>query len=158
MKKIIIASDSHGNKKIFDKIFNDLKFDYFLFLGDGIEDLGIYINDERVKAVRGNCDFFSNEKYDGYLKVEDILIFYTHGANYSVKSTLKNLYDQASKLQANLACYGHTHRFSIDKINNTTLLNCGALSRFRGGNEECAIVTINGGNFYIENLVYLLGY
>jgi len=154
MKKIIIASDSHGNKKIIDKIFNELEFDYFLFLGDGIEDLGTYLYDERVKIVRGNCDFFSNEKYDGYIKVEDVLIFYTHGANYSVKTTMYKLYEQVSKLPVNLACYGHTHLFNIQEINNITFLNCGALCSHRGGNEEFAIVTINNEKFYIEKYTF----
>ena len=154
MKKVIVASDSHGNKKIIDRIFNELEFDYFLFLGDGIDDLGIYVNDERVKIVRGNCDFFSHEKYDSYLQIEDVLIFYTHGANYGVKSSIRPLYNQASTLPVQLVCYGHTHLFNIEKLGNITFLNCGALCNHRGGNEEFAIVTINGGNFYIEKYTF----
>ena len=63
--RIMLISDSHGNKLGIDKIFSTQKFDYLFFMGDGLNDLGDYIYLDNVFAVSGNCDFFSkvdNEK------------------------------------------------------------------------------------------------
>ena len=150
MKKIVVVSDSHGNSRVFDRIFSEVEFDHLIFLGDGINDLGIYENDERVKIVRGNCDFFSPEKYESFLSVENVLIFFTHGHEYSVKSTLTRLYNRIEGLPVNIVCYGHTHRFSEDKINNITFHNPGSISCVRGGAGTYSVITVDGKNFSIQ--------
>ena len=86
--KILVVSDSHGNKKGIEKIFQTLQFDYFLFLGDGLKDLGDYIYLDNVFAVAGNCDYFSSEPIERVFNANGVLIFYTHGHKYSVKSSL----------------------------------------------------------------------
>lgn len=149
MKKIVVISDSHGNSKAIDRIFNEIKFDYLLYLGDGLSDLGIYVNDERVKLVRGNCDFFSREKIDNIVAIDNIIIFMTHGDKYGVKSTLRNLYNQVKDLRPNIVCYGHTHRFSNENLDGITFLNPGSLSSSRGSNSY-AIINIEGEIFSIE--------
>jgi len=150
MKKIVVISDSHGNSKAIDKIFNEVEFDYLLFLGDGIDDLGIYINDERVKVVRGNCDFFSKEKYEAFIGIEKTLIFYTHGNNYGVKQTLIELYNRVKDSPVTLVCYGHTHRYNLNKINNITFLNPGSISSTRCSESTYSIITVDGENFSIQ--------
>ena len=55
--KIVIISDSHGNKLAIDTVFKTIEFDYLFFLGDGLNDLGDYIYLDNVIAVSGNCDF-----------------------------------------------------------------------------------------------------
>ena len=149
MKKVIVISDSHGNKKAIDKIFEEFEFDHLLFLGDGISDLGIYANDERVKVVRGNCDFFSNEKVDNCVVVDNVVIFMTHGDKYGVKSTLRYLYDQVKELKPDIVCFGHTHQFFNQLIDNILFLNPGSLSSTRG-NSDYLIINIEGKNFSIE--------
>jgi len=109
MKKIIVISDSHGNKNSIDKIFSSLDFDYLIHLGDGIDDLGTYVYDERVKLVRGNCDFLSKEKTESFLMVEKVLIFFTHGHEYGVKYTTSPLLKRTLGTNTNLILYGHTH-------------------------------------------------
>lgn len=150
MKKVVVVSDSHGNKNLIDKIFSEIEFDYLLFLGDGIDDLGIYINDERVKIVRGNCDFFSKEKYEQFLCIEKVVIFMTHGNDYGVKYTLSNLYNRIKDTPSNLVLYGHTHRFDTSTINNICFHNPGSISTSRGGASSYSIITINNENFSIQ--------
>ena len=150
MKKVIVISDTHGNKKIFDHIFQNIDFDHLLFLGDGIADLGVYVNDPRVKVVRGNCDFFSHEKTEAFLSVENVLIFYTHGHNYSVKFSLKHLINRVEEIPTNIVCFGHTHKFVNETYNSTTFLNPGSASLNRSSSPSYAIITIRGENFSIE--------
>ena len=150
MKKVIVISDVHGNSKAVDKIFNEIEFDYLLFLGDGLSDLGIYENDERVKLVRGNCDFFSDEKIDRWVVIEDVNIFMTHGDKYGVKSTLRNLYNQVKDFKPNIVCFGHTHQFFNQNIDDIVFLNPGALSSSRGGNSSYVAMAVDGKKFSIE--------
>jgi len=154
MKKVIVISDSHGNKDAIDKIFNNFQFDYLLFLGDGIADLGTYIYDERVKVVRGNCDFFSNEKTDGFIQIEDVLIFYTHGHKYSVKNSTLPLLQRLDGLKVNIALYGHTHKYNQNNINNTLLINAPALSNTRGGENAFILIEIDKSNFSIQKISF----
>lgn len=56
--KIAIISDSHGERNGMNALFEKDDFDYLFFLGDGLSDLGAYVNLDNVFAVSGNCDFF----------------------------------------------------------------------------------------------------
>ena len=42
--RIILVSDSHGNKDGIVKLINNESCDYLFFLGDGLSDLGVYEN------------------------------------------------------------------------------------------------------------------
>lgn len=136
MRKIIVVSDSHGNKTGIDKIFGTEKFDYFLFLGDCLSDLGCYANLENVLKVRGNCDFFSGESSYGILQVEGVKVFYCHGHEYSVKSGIGAIVNAGKCVEANLVLYGHTHRFAHEMVGNIHVVNCPALSKTRGGDNS----------------------
>ena len=57
--RILLVSDSHGNRDGIEKLIENEQFDYLFFLGDGLSDLGLYDNIENIIAVSGNCDFFS---------------------------------------------------------------------------------------------------
>ena len=123
--KLILLSDSHGNKKAIDKIFEKESFDYLFFMGDGLSDLGTYINLENVYAVSGNCDFFSKVENEKVLDLCGYKIFLTHGNRYGVKSNLNLLVERAQEVGANLVFYGHTHRKHIEKIGETYFINPG---------------------------------
>ena len=127
MTKIIVFSDSHGAKANIDKLINENNFDYLIFLGDGLNDLNLYENLPNLKKVRGNCDYFSFEKDELFLKLENKNILITHGNNYGVKRGLGALIKYAYSIDANIVLYGHTHRFAIDEINNIYFLNPGSL-------------------------------
>ena len=133
MKKIIVVSDSHGNKQGIDQIFQKEEFDYFLFLGDCLGDLGTYAHLENMLAVRGNCDFFSSAPSYGILQVEGVKVFYCHGHEYSVKSGLGGVVNAGKCIDADLVLFGHTHRFLHEVVDNMHVVNCPALGRVRGG-------------------------
>ena len=142
MKRIVVVSDSHGNKQGIEKIFNTEKFDYFMFLGDCLGDLGLYSNLDNVLKVKGNCDFFSNEKTYGLLEVEGVKIFFTHGHEFSVKKNYSQVASAGKCLGANLVLCGHTHKFYNDIVNGVRVVNCPALSFARGGKNKFLVIEI----------------
>ena len=62
-----------------------------------------------------------------------LLIFYTHGHLFSVKTGLYDLADAARARGADIALYGHTHEPALTQIDGVWLFNPGALSYTRGG-------------------------
>ena len=149
MKKVIVISDTHGNTSGINKVIGG-DFDYLFFLGDCVSDLGTLVNDPRVKVVRGNCDFFSAEKRDLIVQVEDMLMFLTHGDEYGVKMTLSRLYDKVKELQPALVLFGHTHRAEDVVYNGIRFVNPGALSSVRGGVNSYLVINIDGDKYFIE--------
>ena len=101
MKRLVIVSDSHGNAKALEKLLPLIEENhYFVFLGDGIADLGKVLEQADKKTVfcRGNCDFFARVDEDGVLEVENIKIFYCHGHKYGVKLGLSKLARETKEL------------------------------------------------------------
>lgn len=123
--KLILISDSHGNKAGIDKIFKNKEFDYLFFMGDGLSDLGTYINLNNVYAVSGNCDFFSKVDNEKYVELDGIKIFMTHGNKYGVKSTIDHIVSRGKELGVDFVFYGHTHRRNIENIDNIYFINPG---------------------------------
>lgn len=149
MKKIIVISDTHGNISGINEVVKQ-GYDYLFFLGDCVSDLGTLINDERVKVVRGNCDFFSNERRDTVVQIENVLMFLTHGDEYGVKTTLNRLYDKVKELNPQLVLFGHTHRCEDVVYNGIRFVNPGSLSSVRGGANSYLKITIDGDKYFIE--------
>ena len=116
--RIILVSDSHGNRDSLERLIENEKFDYLFFLGDGLNDLGLYDNLENVIAVSGNCDFFSVIPNERILQIGGYSILVTHGNKYSVKSSLSKIKEKAESEGVNLVFFGHTHKPTIEIINN----------------------------------------
>lgn len=133
MKSIVIISDSHGNVKNLEKllpIFNEN--DFVVHLGDGIGDMRFLLRQEetlynKFYGCAGNCDFSSPYPLEGIFSVENVDIFYCHGHNYRVKSTLAELAQRAKQKGCQVALYGHTHTPNITEIDGVTLINPGSL-------------------------------
>ena len=124
--KIVAISDSHGNKSGVEKLFEQNKFDYLFFLGDGIKDLGDYIYLSNVYAVSGNCDFLSNYPNERIFTLNGIKFLITHGNKYSVKQTLNYLKEKAMQEEVDIVLFGHTHNKFIEKFNNILFINPGS--------------------------------
>ena len=127
MSKILVVSDSHGAKKHMDELIQK-NYDYILFLGDGLKDLGVYINLNNCYCVKGNCDVFA---YDFALSqtifIDGIKIFITHGHEFGVKQGTETLQTYLNNKGFKIVCFGHTHRKIIQIINDSLYLNPGAI-------------------------------
>ena len=148
MKKIVVISDSHGNRQALDgldTIF--LESDLIIHLGDTSSD-GNYIRSkypDKTVVINGNCDFVSVGEKEKVISIEGVNIFACHGHMYSVKSTLSRLAARAKELECNIALYGHTHNAREDEIDKVTLLNPGTLSRYSG--KSYLYLVVNGDKF-----------
>ncbi len=132
MKKLIIFSDTHGNKKGINGLRGLIaENDYAVHLGDGASDAWEIRKEypEKVYGCAGNCDFFSPLPTEGIIEVERLRIFYTHGHKYGVKNGLQALVEAAKRRDCDIALYGHTHIADIRKIEGVTLVNPGTLYR-----------------------------
>lgn len=123
--KVLIFSDSHGQKQIMAEIAARENPSLILHLGDYEEDaLGTFGN-IRVLKVKGNCDYNSVEEEVRRFDLGDVKIFMTHGHRYRVKFELDTLTKAALETGANLILFGHTHRAYLEKYPSYTIMNPG---------------------------------
>lgn len=148
MKTLIVVSDSHGNRRAFERLDTIFKeSDYIIHLGDTSSDGG-FIRErypEKTYVINGNCDPLKLGEDEKVLKVEDVKIFLCHGHLYSVKSTLSRLAREAKNEGCSIALYGHTHAPREDETFGVTLLNPGTLSRY--ADKSYLYLVVNGDKF-----------
>ncbi len=144
MKKLVVLSDTHGNKNVAQQIYglaNDN--DYVVHLGDGATDMRELraLFPEKVYACAGNCDLFTPLPDEGELEVEQVRILYCHGHRYGVKTSLDILAHVARLRDCQLVLYGHTHEARIDEIDGVMLVNPGSMRFAPGkGGSYCYLV------------------
>lgn len=150
--KILVVSDSHGRSGALDKIVQaEPDCANVIFLGDGARDMELIADAYphlRVYSVNGNCDFMSYAPGQGLAPFEGVLVLFTHGHLYSVKSTLYELAAAAEHHGAQVALYGHTHAPACDVLGSVTLFNPGAVCGVRGGSAQpCyGVMTVENGS------------
>lgn len=146
MKKIVILSDTHGNRRAIDGLDVILKeCDYIFHLGDTSSD-GAYIRanyPEKTFIVNGNCDPLKLGEDEIVKEVDGVKIFATHGHLYGVKSSLTRLAARANELDCDIALYGHTHSPREDILYGVTLINPGTLKKY-SENTYCYLAIANG--------------
>lgn len=154
MKKLLIASDSHGN---FDALLRVVEAEPgatdLIFLGDGLSDIYTVIDEHpelRVYLVRGNCDFSQSEPAEGLSAFDHQLFFYCHGDGYQVKCTLAGLKYAARQRGADVVLFGHTHSPYYEYTDGLYVFNPGSVSRPRIGRPTYGLVIIEDGipHFY----------
>lgn len=150
--RIIIVSDSHGNKDGFEKLMTEEKFDYLFFLGDGLNDLGLYDNLENVIVVSGNCDFFSVVPNERIVKIGKYSILATHGNRYGVKSGLSKIKERAEEEKVDFVFFGHTHKTTIEYINNIYYINPGTFYKNSSGESVYMEVVLSDNDIKINSL------
>jgi len=122
--KVVIVSDSHGNKKSFERIITESLPDILIFCGDGFPDIPSDFSG-KIYAVRGNTD---NVYADNEISicVSNMNIFITHGEGYSVKSGLDHIRLRAKALGADVVFFGHTHEQVYLNSGGIRLINPGS--------------------------------
>jgi hypothetical protein len=129
MKTAIILSDTHGNKRIIEKLYPLFQEnDYIIHLGDGNRDMSeIYrAFPDKTFVCQGNCDFstpYSRPEWE--LQIENCKILCAHGHRFGVKYSLDGYKKEAISRGCNIALYGHTHKAKIEQDGNLTVMNPG---------------------------------
>lgn len=135
--KAIILSDSHGNVyNVRAALSKHPDAGHIIFLGDGERDFD-YLTEETggrpLTMVCGNCDFGSSLNAVELLKIENQLIYCTHGHKHYVKYGLDNLLKEAETVGASLALFGHTHEQYTDYIDGMHIMNPGSINEYEYG-------------------------
>ena len=109
-------------------------------------------NNPEIIAVSGNCDFFSVVPNERIMKIGDYMILATHGNKYSVKSGLSNIKEVAEKNGVNFVFFGHTHKPTIEFVNDIYYINPGTFHKNTYG-ESCFMeVLISGQDIKVNSL------
>ena len=146
MRKIVVLSDTHGNRAAIDKLFSVMEeADLIVHLGDTSND-GSYIYagfpDKIVERLNGNCDFHRLGEDEIMFFVEGVKFFACHGHKYSVKTTNANLLKKAKDERCAIALYGHTHEAREEVIDGVTLFNPGTMSAY--SRKSYGYIVVNG--------------
>ena len=142
MIKILVVSDSHGNKNDLISLVNETEFNYMFFLGDTLKDVENLKVNNLIK-VRGNWDYDFATKTVEIVEIDNFKFMLLHGVGYGVKQGIGYLIKEAEKEKVNFVCYGHTHTSKLEYVNGIGYLNPGAFSYVKGGRKTYAIITID---------------
>lgn len=143
--KILVISDSHGNRPAIINAVEKEHPQQVLFLGDGLRDVDVL--QEKfpllpILAVPGNCDYGSFDEPERLIEIRGVRILMMHGHTRNVKyGTLSACY-AAREAGAQILLYGHTHRPSVDYDGSLYVMNPGTIGdRARS---TYGIITIDG--------------
>ena len=149
--RIGVFSDSHGDIFHARRFFDSLApLDALFHLGDYAADgakLGKLFSCP-VYAVKGNCDYRSDEPLERIVDLGGKRFLLLHGHQYYFTDAL--LY-RGEEVHADMVLYGHTHMPDLSADGARLLLNPGSLSRPRGGSlESCALLLIENGDLKVR--------
>lgn len=152
MLKVLVVSDSHGDFSSLRQIYaREKPLDLLIHLGDGVLDALLLqkMTGVRVEAVNGNNDPRGAFPEELTLKLEDTVIYLTHGYTLHVRAGLQHLVRAARRAKAHLALFGHTHQCQLVEKNGLTLFNPGAACRWQLS--SYAVLEIEGKVFKIKS-------
>lgn len=126
MHRVVIVSDSHRLQNELVEIVQRHQADVFLHCGDSeLTTDATYL--QHYVTVRGNCDWDHAFPLEKTLEVGGLRFFVTHGHLYNVKSGLLQLHYRALELDADIACYGHSHVANVEQMKKLLLINPGSI-------------------------------
>ena len=149
--RIGVFSDSHGDISAARRFFDSLSpLDCIFHLGDCVPD-GKKLSKLfscPLYAVRGNCDFGSDEPLERIVDLGGKRFLLLHSHQYYFQDAL--LY-RGEEVHADMVLYGHTHVPDLSADGPRLLLNPGSLSRPRGGSvESCALISLQGNDLTVR--------
>ncbi|WP_066175277.1 metallophosphoesterase [Bacillus marinisedimentorum] len=128
MGKLVIVSDSHGNRSLISDIAARHKGDASLMVHCGDSELDAAENElHPFLTVRGNCDLDASLPEEQTGKWEGQNVYVTHGHLHNVKMSLMPLSYRAEELDAQIVCFGHSHIAGAEMHNGMLFINPGSI-------------------------------
>ena len=160
--KIIVFSDSHGDKKSMKLLIERIKPDTVIHLGDGIDDI-LALEKEypelRFEYVRGSCDTNEDVPKEKLITLDGFNFFLTHGDIFDdmtckeLKMDTEKIFDYARKSDVSMLLHGHTHVPTLLMDNEIKILNPGIVKNTPGKNyPTCGLITTNKSHLICEIL------
>ncbi len=163
--KLIVMSDSHGNLRAVQKIFElHEDADLFIHLGDGEREVNTLLQkmpwiQEKLHYIKGNCD-------SGALIFQTVhqlvltlpyghRIFAAHGDYYQVKYSTARMAYEARVHNADLLLYGHSHASDCRYEDGLYIINPGSVSCPRDGKPPSYAVVDVSESGILANIVRL---
>jgi putative phosphoesterase len=144
--KLLVISDSHGNKNAILNAVAHENPDLILHLGDHDKDCSAVereFPEVPLRSVRGNCDRFSSGLEIDEFMLDGMRFFMTHGHLYGVKTGFSSIIDSASVRSADVLLFGHTHIPHFSYMEKIAIINPGSIST--GGKTYAVLDLKNGG-------------
>lgn len=129
MKKILIISDTHGDKRKYREVIEKEKPDVTIHAGDFCINYDV-ISQDFDYIVAGNNDFEGEEILD--FEIEGLKFRLMHGHQFpmfhgNLKAKHEYLYNYAKDNDIDILITGHTHIEYFYNQNETTIINPGSL-------------------------------
>jgi len=143
--KILVMSDSHGDKKALKKVVELESPELILHLGDHDRDCAAIEGEFPtipLRSVRGNCDRPSGSPETDEFEVGGKRFFITHGHIYSVKTGYSSVINNASVRGADVLLFGHTHIPYYSLTDGLSIVNPGSIGM---GGKTYAVLEIRNG-------------
>jgi len=144
--KILVLSDSHGNKNYVSKAVGQESPGLILHLGDHDKDCETAASeypDIPFRTVRGNCDRSSTGPDTDEFTLSGKRFFMAHGHLYRVKLGFTNILNAAVCRGADILLFGHTHSPYYMDTEKLTVINPGSLGM---GGKTYAVLEIKNGD------------
>lgn len=147
--RFIVCGDNHGQSDAMEK----LKKNYpeakaFVHTGD------IGFGPEEAKGftvIRGNNDFSNDYPERLVVTIGDLRILVLHGHQLAFGDRIGSLVEEAKTRDCQIACFGHTHVFQVEKSDGILCINPGSLSYNRDGSAPSyAVVDVIDGEITVR--------
>lgn len=144
MKKIVVMSDNHGDKKALDYVrAQEPGADFYVHCGDS------EVNDQTLLhdfiCVRGNNDWSLDLPRFASFQCEELHILVTHGQFYGYFNRELAMKQDLLKHHCEVMISGHSHMPSFKQEGGFTFINPGSTSWPRGGSKRSyCVVFIDG--------------
>ena len=143
--KILVMSDSHGNKDAMLKAVSLESPGLILHLGDHDWDCSAIewkYPEIPLRSVKGNCDRSSDGLETDEFTLCGKRFFITHGNLYKVKTGFSSIINSACVRGADIMLFGHTHTPHYSMLENITIINPGSIGM--GGKTYAVLEFKNG--------------
>ena len=140
--KVLIISDSHGDRSLLKKVLDIEKPQKVFFLGDRINDIyALKITvDVDICAVKGNVDYGMEGVEDLVLSLNGYKMLLTHGHKYRIKHDYYSLYLKAMEYSVDFVFFGHTHTYTDFEENGIRFINPGSIAKPRDGEKGSYVI------------------
>ncbi len=128
--KILVVSDSHGNRRYLEEAVKKVSPERIFHLGDGYADAEwLHEKYPQIPLVQvcGNCDGGMSYEEEKVITVGGVRILLCHGHTLRVKYSLLTAVYAAKEREVQAVLFGHTHRPLVEYEEGILLFNPGTI-------------------------------